>query len=338
MRIVAVAGVALALVWALTGWVRRFALRQAMLDRPNPRSLHEQPIPRGGGLAVAIVTLAGVVVATLAGWVSPPTGLALVGGGGAVAWIGWIDDRRGVAPATKAAVQSCAALWALAWLGGLPQLQWGGDVLRLGGWGWVLGAIGIMWGINFYNFMDGIDGLAGGEAVAVSAAVIALLHGTGPEVAILAALVGGSSAGFLIWNWSPARIFLGDVGSAFLGFLFGVLAVLSENSGGLPVVAWLLLLGAFFADATLTVARRIAGGEPWYRAHRSHAYQRVVRAGWTHRRVTMAILGLDLVLAGLTWVGWTQPARMPAMVGVGALFLLGVYLVVERWSPMRSAP
>jgi Fuc2NAc and GlcNAc transferase len=338
VRPIWVGGVALLLAWVLTGWVRRYAVRRALLDLPNARSLHERPVPRGGGLAVAVVTLGGIVLAALAGWVSPRTAVALVGGGGTVALIGWIDDRRGLAPATKAAGQVCAALWALAWLGGLPQLRWGENVLYLGPFGTAVATVGIVWGTNFYNFMDGIDGLAAGEAVTVSVGAILLLRGTGlAELVLVGALIGGSSAGFLLWNWPPARIFLGDVGSAFLGFVFAVLAVISENSGGPPVAVWLLLLGVFFVDATLTVARRIASGEPWHRAHRSHAYQRAVGAGFSHRTVTLAIMSLNVVLVGLTWVGWTQPARVPAMVGLGALVLVGVYLLVERRNPMYPA-
>jgi Fuc2NAc and GlcNAc transferase len=334
VSLLVVGAVTLAIAWVLTGWVRRYALRRDLLDLPNPRSSHGRPVPLGGGLAIVVVTLAGIVLAGWIGYVPARTAMALAGGGGAVALIGWLDDRRGLAPAVRAAVQVCAAVWALAWLGGFPHLHWGGTVLQLGPVGWGLATIGIVWGINFYNFMDGIDGLAAGEAVMVSAAVILLLGGTRHDILVPVTLVGGASAGFLLWNWPPARIFLGDVGSAFLGYLFAVLAVISENSGALTVVGWLLLLGVFFVDATFTVARRIAKGEPWYRAHRGHAYQRAVQAGFSHRAVTLAILGLNLVLAGLTWVGVTYPARMPAMIGLGGMLLLAVYLLIERRKPM----
>ena len=334
MSLLVIGALTLGIAWVLTGWVRRYALRRGLLDLPNPRSSHGRPVPRGGGLAIVIVTLTGIALAAWAGYVPARTAVALVGGGGAVALIGWLDDRRGLPPTVRAAVQVCAAAWALAWLGGFPHLRWGGTVLQLGPMGWGLATIGIVWGINFYNFMDGIDGLAAGEAATVSAAVILLLGGTRHDILVPVVLVGGASAGFLLWNWPPARIFLGDVGSAFLGYLFAVLAVISENSGALTVVGWLLLLGVFFVDATLTVARRIAKGEPWYRAHRSHAYQRAVQAGFSHRAVTLAVLGLNLVLAGLTWVGVTYPARMPAMIGLGGILLLAVYLLVERRKPM----
>ena len=334
MSLLLVAAITLVITWVLTGWVRRYALRRGLLDLPNPRSSHGRPVPRGGGLAIVAVTLAGIVLAAVIGCLPARTAMALAGGGSAVALIGWLDDRHGLRPSVRAAVQVCAALWALAWLGGFPQLRWGETVLELGPWGWVVATVGIVWGINFYNFMDGIDGLAAGEAVMVSVAVMLLFGGTGHEILVPVALVGGTSAGFLLWNWPPARIFLGDVGSAFLGYLFGVFAVISENGGALSVVGWLLLLGVFFVDATLTVARRIATGEPWYHAHRSHAYQRAVQAGFSHRAVTLAALGLNLVLAGLTWVGVTYPARMPAMIGLGGILLLGVYLLVERRKPM----
>ncbi len=338
MKALWVAAAALLLSWALTGWVRRYALRRSLLDMPNPRSSHDRPVPRGGGLAVAIVMLAGVALGWVLGWISPRSALALLGGGGAVAAVGWIDDRRGLAPGIKAAVQCCAALWALAWLGGFPRISWGGEAAQLGALGWIVATVGIMWGINFYNFMDGFVGLAGSEAVAVSlAAALMLGAGAYPDLVMICALIGGSSAGFLIWNWPPARIFLGDVGSAFLGFTFSVVAVMAENREALPVVGWLLLLGAFFVDATITVARRIARGEPWYRAHRTHAYQRAVQAGYSHRQVTLAIMGLNVALAGLTWVGWTNPARMPAMIGLGVLLLVLVYWLIERWSPMWKA-
>jgi Fuc2NAc and GlcNAc transferase len=334
VSLLAVGAVALVMAWALTGWVRRYALRRNLLDLPNPRSSHERPVPLGGGLAIVVVTLTGIVLAAWIGYLPVRTAMALAGGGGAIALIGWLDDRHRLAPIVRAAIQVCAAVWALAWLGGFPHLRWGETVLQLGPVGWVVGTIGIVWGINFYNFMDGIDGLAAGEAVMVSAAVILLLGGPRHDLLVPVALVGGTSAGFLLWNWPPARIFLGDVGSAFLGYLFAVFAVISENSGALTVVGWLLLLGVFFVDATLTVARRIAKGEPWYHAHRSHAYQRAVQAGFSHRAVTLAVLGLDLVLAGLAWVGVIYPARMPAMIGLGGVVLLAVYLLVERRQPM----
>jgi Fuc2NAc and GlcNAc transferase len=334
VSLLAVGAVTLVITWVLTGSVHRYALRRGLLDLPNPRSSHERPVPRGGGLAIVVVTLTGIVVAAWMGCVPARTAMALVGGGGAVALIGWLDDRHGLAPPVRAAIQVCAALWALAWLGGFPHLRWGATVLQLGPAGWAVATIGIVWGINFYNFMDGIDGLAAGEAVMVSASVIFLLGGARPDILVPVALVGSTSAGFLLWNWPPARIFLGDVGSAFLGYQFAVLAVISENSGALTVAGWLLLLGVFFVDATLTVARRIAKGEPWYHAHRSHAYQRAVQAGFSHRTVTLAVLGLDLVLAGLTWVGVTDPARMPAMIGLGGILLLAAYLLVERRKPM----
>jgi Fuc2NAc and GlcNAc transferase len=331
----AIAGTALGLTWVLTGWVRRYAISRSLLDIPNPRSLHRQPVPRGGGLAIAAVALTGTIAGGVLHWVPSRLAIALVGGGALVAVIGWLDDRRDVDPLIRAAVQCLAACWAMAWLGGLPRLGAGAVLLDVGIWGWGLGVIGIMWAMNFYNFMDGIDGLAAGEAVSVALAASIPLCGAGyTGLAYVTILIGAASAGFLMWNWPPARIFLGDVGSALLGFLFATLAVASENAGALPVAAWLLLLGVFFVDATLTVGRRIARGEVWYQAHRSHAYQRAVQAGLSHRWVTTTIVLLNLVLGAMVWLGWRRPGSMPWLLALGFGGLGLLYWGVERWRPM----
>ena len=305
-------GVIFVVTCGLTGAVRRYALRRGILDVPNARRSHTLPTPRGGGLAVVVVFLTSIIFSALRGIISKELAWAICGGGLLVAGIGWLDDRRGLPPLPRAVVQGLAALWALGWLGGLPSLDLGVTRLFLGPVGFLPGLLGIVWCINLYNFMDGIDGLAGVEAVTVAGTAALLLAGrkaglfpvagatgTAAEaagIALVGALLVPAAAGFLVWNWPPAKIFMGDVGSGFLGFTFGTLAVASENSGALPLQVWVLLLGVFVVDATATLLRRIRRGERWTEAHRTHAYQLAVQARWTHKQATLAVLGINLLL------------------------------------------
>lgn len=318
---------------ALAGLIRRYALRHALLDLPNERSAHSAPTPRGGGLAVVLVVLLAVAALAGGGRLSPAVATAL-GGGGVVAVAGWLDDRRGLPAPVRLAAHAAAAAWALYWLGGLPSLTLGTGTADLGRAGWLVGTLAIVWGINLYNFMDGIDGLAGGVAVTVGLISAGLLIERAPALALVALLASAAAAGFLVWNWPPARLFLGDVGSGFLGFLFATLAVASERSRALPAVLWLLLLGPFVADATLTLLRRMWRGDRWYAAHRSHAYQRATQAGWSHRRVTTAVLGVNLAAAALAALAARQPTLLPAALAGGGAMLATLYAVVERWRPM----
>lgn len=324
--------------YVLTGWVRRYALRSSMLDLPNSRSSHQLPTPRGGGLAIAVTVLPAIASASALGWLPANQAVALAGGGVPVALVGWLDDRRGVGAITRLMVQAVAAAWSLWWLGGLPTLRVGSALLPLGIAGVALGILAIMWATNCFNFMDGIDGLAAGEAMTVGAAgTLLLMSGGGPGLAIVPLLLAAASAGFLPWNWAPARIFMGDVGSGLLGFLFGSLAVASENAGALSALGWTTLLGAFVFDATFTLLRRAWRGERWYQAHRSHAYQRAVQSGWSHSQVTATILLVNIALAALVWVARARPSLAAPMGLTAVAFLAGIYFAVQRrWAARGS--
>jgi Fuc2NAc and GlcNAc transferase len=325
------------LTWLLTGVVDRYARAHALLDVPNTRSLHQVPTPRGGGLAITIVALGGALMLGLFDQLASDVVAAVVGGG-LVAWVGWRDDRAHVAPAIRAAVHGLAAGWAVYRLGGMPHLTVGASRFALGGAGAVLAILAIVWCINLYNFMDGIDGLSGVEGVSVALPAGAMLLSRGEHgLGLFALIVGGASAGFLVWNWSPARIFMGDVGSGFLGFVFGVLTLAAERSGALPGLIVLLLLSVFLVDATLTLARRVAAGERWYSAHRRHAYQRAVQAGHSHRQVAMAVVGMNVVLAALGWWACREPVRLGYLVLGGLALVSALYVAVERLKPMYGA-
>lgn len=331
-----VLGSALVLSYVLTGIVRSYVVRKGIVDVPNVRSSHTNVTPRGGGLAIAAVFLIGTAILGLLGIVPEPFTIAMVGGGLLVAGVGWIDDARGLTAKQRATVHFLAAIWAVSWLGGLPTLHYGPGELGLGLLGSILAVVGIAWMINLYNFMDGIDGLAAGEAVSVALiGGLLLLAGGQSGLGAVAMLVAGTAAGFLIWNWPPAKIFMGDVSSGLLGFIFGTLAVASERIGSVPLLVWVLLLGVFVTDATATLVWRSIQGKKWYQAHRSHAYQLAVIRGYTHKQVTLSIILINAALGCLGWAVWKWPELLPVVVlpGLGSLLLVWrmVHVRYVRW-------
>ncbi len=318
----------------LTGLIRRWALR-AMLDVPNERSSHSTPTPRGGGLAIVVAFTGALIVLTIVGIVPVRTLIALLGGL-PVAWIGFLDDQQSVSWKTRAAVHFLSAVWAVAWMGGMPMLNLGGMVLDWGIVGHAVGIIGIVWMINLYNFMDGIDGIAGGEAVfaALAGGIIGALALAGvsendaASIALIGLSLGMASLGFLLWNWHPARIFMGDVGSGFLGFTFGAFAIISvgvtplDAAPRISLWVWLILLGVFIVDATLTLIRRVLRRERWYQPHRLHAYQKLVIRWRNHARVTTAVLFVN--------VGWLLP--MAALATIYPVY--GVHFTLVALLPL----
>jgi Fuc2NAc and GlcNAc transferase len=326
---------ALVFSWVVTGLVRRYALARSVVDVPNHRSSHSVPKPRGGGLAIVAATLLGIFVLLVLDLSPKPVLYALLGGGAMVAGVGWVDDHRPMGAGVRLTTHFVAAAWALVWLGGVPTLALGVGSVTLGPMGTALAVLGIIWFTNLFNFMDGIDGLAGGEAVAVGLAGAGLLFARGaPGLGVVAALLAGASAGFLLWNWAPARIFMGDVGSGFLGYCFAVLALASERQGAVPLLVWIILCGVFIFDATVTLVRRALRGERLQDAHRSHAYQRALSVGWGHARVSGAALVLDAVLALLAVTSVAWPWLLPLSFAAAVAVLTAVYLRMEGAAPM----
>lgn len=291
------AAAALISALAIAGLSRRYALAHALIDSPNERSSHTTDTPRGGGVGIVVTVVLATATLGATGMLDTRLALALSIGGAAVAAIGWLDDHRHVGAGWRALVHFLAAGWALFQLGGIPSLSIGPWTAEVGLFGVPLALLTIVWLTNLYNFMDGIDGIAATEAifVAATAALLLGLHGA-PGVALLCLLIGMASTGFLFWNWPPAKLFMGDVGSGFLGYCFAVLAIAGENSGALPLGVWLLLLALFIADASYTLLARLLRGERVYEAHREHAYQYLVRRSGSHRRVTLGWILLNLLL------------------------------------------
>lgn len=290
----------------LTGALRRYALARSLMDVPNARSSHSVPTPRGGGVAIVLSFLAALPILALVGVLAWPVMWALLGAGAWVAVVGFLDDHGHIAARWRLLAHFVGAGWALAWLGGLPPLAIFGFDLELGWLGHVLAVFYLVWLLNLYNFMDGIDGIASVEAISVclGGAVLYVLLGE-PAVAVTPLLLAVAVAGFLFWNFPPARIFMGDAGSGFLGIALGVLSLQAAWVAPQLLWSWLILLGVFVVDATWTLFRRLLRGDKVYEAHRSHAYQYASRQFGKHLPVTLGVAALNLfwLLPIALWVG-----------------------------------
>ena len=278
----------------LTAWIRRHAARFHLIDVPNERSSHASALPRGGGIAIALIVLAAALILTGLRRFSAAEALAWLGGGTLVALVGLRDDRGGLSVRVRLLVQIAAALSVVWLVHGFPGITGASAAPRI--FAWLLGTLCIVWGINLFNFMDGIDGLAGQQALFVAAA--AWLLGAGPPLAApgwMLLVIAAAAGGFLIWNWSPARIFMGDVGSGFLGFSLVLEAFATSQNGSLSLWTWSILQGAFLVDATLTLLRRAARGARIQAPHREHAYQRLARHFGSHARVSAAVAWVNLL-------------------------------------------
>jgi Fuc2NAc and GlcNAc transferase len=314
---------AFALALGGTPAVRRYALGREVLDVPNARSSHTRPTPRGGGAAFAPLLVAGLGAA---GALGGGTALWVLAGGVAVlAAVGWIDDHRGLSPALRLGLQAGTALAVVAVLGPLETFDLGGRQVALQWLGWPVTLIWFVWMTNLYNFMDGIDGIAGTEAVVAGGVMTMWFAAFGAaHLALACGLLTGAVLGFLVWNWAPAEIFMGDVGSLALGFGFAGLAVVGVNQYAMPWTAFVLLLAVFIGDATATILARLMRRERLTEAHKSHFYQRAVQTGLTHSQVSGAVLAANLLFAvlatlALSRVGpeWAWPVS-----GVGVLAVL----------------
>jgi UDP-N-acetylmuramyl pentapeptide phosphotransferase/UDP-N-acetylglucosamine-1-phosphate transferase len=285
---------------ALSGLALRALGRFGVYDLPNARSLHLAATPRGGGAAAVLAVLA------LWAWLdwpldrgdAVPIGAALI-----LAVIGALDDLKELDWRPRLGAQACAVAFAV-FAGPWSPVVLGGEFAWLDR---ILVALAVLWFVNLYNFMDGIDGLAASQTAFVSLGVVAVaaFAGLDAELGAKSAVVAGAALGFLAWNWHPARIFLGDVGSVTLGFLVATILIELARHGALA--AAFILPGFFLFDATATLIRRTLRGEPFWQAHKEHAYQRAVQAGMSHSGVAVRVAGLSLALIALALFSLVAP-------------------------------
>lgn len=317
--------------WVLTGFLRRYALAKSLIDIPNERSSHSVPTPRGGGVAIVMSFLAILPVLNWFDLLSGHVLLALWGAGCAVAITGFLDDHEHIAARWRLLVHFSAAVWGLYWLGGFPQLMVFGYLLDLGWFGYLCAAVYIVWLLNLYNFMDGIDGLASIEAITVccGGALMAWLVVPDSTAWMLPVLVAAAVLGFLLWNFPPAHIFMGDAGSGFLGIMLALLSVQAAWIAPQLIWVWLILLGAFIVDATVTLCRRVLRGEKFYEAHCSHAYQYASRTLGAHRPITLAVCAINIFWL-MPVAGLVALEKLDGILGVVAAYL-PLFLLVYRY-------
>ncbi len=286
------------LSWWLTSRVRRYALKKDLLDIPNARSSHSVPTPRGGGWSIIIVFLFFAVLSLFLPDAPVQLLVGLVFSTLAFALLGWQDDKYDLPASIRFLFQLLIAAIFTAWLvwDGMP-----GFTLSLGGAVIILSSIlWIVWMANLYNFMDGIDGISAVETLILGTVTSFWFAMYGAiSIAIICIAVAGAALGFLHWNWSPAKIFMGDVGSLALGAFFAIIAVIGSSSLSIPLSAFLILYAVYLTDSGVTLLYRVIKKEKWWQAHRSHFYQRAVQSGYSHAQVSLAVMGINLLLAVL---------------------------------------
>ncbi len=288
--------------------------RAGALDKPNQRSLHSRPVPRSGGLGVMLATAIGMAATAAPLWLAAAVGL--------VALVSWLDDQKHLPIPARFAGHFVAA-GIVAWGSGLA--------------GWGIGAMtaavfAMVWMTNLYNFMDGSNGLAGGMAAfGFGTLALASQWAGDADSAALAGCIAAGAAGFLLFNFHPARIFMGDVGSIPLGFLAAALGLDGVRRGLWPLWFPLLLFSPFVVDASVTLLRRALRGERLWQAHRDHYYQRQVRMGWSHRRLAVAEYALMAAMAALALELRTAPAwAQGAGLALAAAVYAGLAVVINR--------
>jgi Fuc2NAc and GlcNAc transferase len=327
--------------------LRRYALSRSLMDIPNARSSHSVPTPRGGGVAIVVSFLLALPLLARMDFIAWPLAWALLGAGAGVAVLGFLDDHGHIAARWRLLGHFAAAIWALCWLDGLPPLVMFGFTVDLGWFGHALAAVYLVWLLNLYNFMDGIDGIASVEAICVclgGALLYILLSAAGstqPMAFVVPLFLAAAVTGFLFWNFPPARIFMGDAGSGFLGITLGILSLQAAWVVPQLLWSWLILLGVFIVDATFTLLRRLLRGDKVYEAHRSHAYQYASRRIGRHLPVTVAVVCLNLLwlLPIALWVGVGGLGGLAGvLIGYAPLVGLAVMFSAGELEPVVAVP
>jgi UDP-N-acetylmuramyl pentapeptide phosphotransferase/UDP-N-acetylglucosamine-1-phosphate transferase len=280
--------------FTLTHLIKNYAIKKSFVAEVNERSSHTSPTPHGGGIAVAVTWFMGISYLFFINDIDSSLYFALLAGV-IISVVSFFDDLFELSAKVRLVAQTLVAVLGLYFLGGLEKI----DLLFFSIDNQVLTNIFaffmIVWFINLYNFLDGIDGYAGSEAIFLGIAGFLLFGGSHFLVLVAAVL------GFLVWNWHRAKIFMGDVGSTLLGYNVAIFTIYYANQEPTNLWIWIILFGLFWFDATFTLYRRYKNKEKLSQAHRKHAYQRLTQSGWAHDRVVLFSILVNVVLFGLVY-------------------------------------
>jgi len=314
-----------------TGYMRHYALKKNIIDNPNERSSHSVPTPRGGGVAVVLSYLIGLVVLLYLDQISTHLALTLMSAGFVIALLGFLDDRGHINSMLRLAIHFLVALGVVISFGGFSEITVFNGI-ELGFFANIIAVLFLVWLLNLYNFMDGINGIASVEAITstLSMAVIYLvLNQIVDEKSLI--LLAACVFGFLLWNFPKAKIFMGDACSGFLGLILGILALIALKQDTALFCAWLICLGVFIVDATFTLIRRIVSGYKMYDAHRSHTYQILSRKLNSHTPVTFGVVAVNILwLFPVAYFVATQNYAYPELGILIAYFPLIILAIIFK--------
>jgi Fuc2NAc and GlcNAc transferase len=312
----------------LTYLVLQLAIKKNIIDNPNERSSHSEPTPRGGGLAIVVIWFGGLIYLYINGWVEQNLFFALLSGL-VLAIVSLLDDILGLKPLIRIFAQGASVIGALIFLGGLYNLPYLDNSFVF----WLLNAgvfVGFIWFINLYNFLDGIDAYSSQETILIALGFL-IITGN-PVLGLLIASV----AGFLVWNWPKAKIFMGDVGSTQLGFIIVVLGIYFHNKMELNIIHLIILSAVFWFDASFTLFLRLRNKENLSLAHKKHAYQRLVQSGYSHLKVTVFAIGLNLILVTLSVLNHFFLHQGIYVLGIVLILLFYINSQINRIFPFKQ--
>ncbi|WP_323668499.1 MraY family glycosyltransferase [Aliarcobacter butzleri] len=278
----------------LTYFIKNYMIKKSFVASVNERSSHTVPTPHGGGIAIAITWFIGLFYLYFIGQIENNLFYALLFGA-VISIVSFFDDIYELSPKLRLIIQAIVAIGGLYFLGGFETLAFGIFDIQNPIFTNIFAFFMIIWFINLYNFLDGINGYAGSEALFLAVAGFILFGGNHFLVLAVAVL------GFLYWNWNKAKIFMGDVGSTLLGYNVAIFTIYYANQEPTNFWIWIILFGVYWFDATLTLIRRKLNKERLSQAHKKHAYQRLTQAGWSHYKVTNYSIGLNILLFAIVY-------------------------------------
>jgi UDP-N-acetylmuramyl pentapeptide phosphotransferase/UDP-N-acetylglucosamine-1-phosphate transferase len=308
----------------------RVAVKKNIMDIPNQRSSHSQPTPRGGGLAIVASWYAGLTALRIMGLIENSLFLALISGF-VLAAVSFIDDVYDIKPSIRILAQLITACAGLYFIGGMKLIYLHGLKMEYSLILSLIAVIGIVWFINLFNFLDGIDGYASMEAILVAFGMFIVTGNPTLSILIFATL------GFLIWNWPKAKIFMGDIGSTQLGYILIILGIYFNNAIQLNIIGWLILTSLFWVDASVTLFRRWRNHEKLSIAHKKHFYQRIVRFGLTHKETDLWLVLVNIIFIALVYLSENNIAGYYITFPVSILFNFLIMRVIDNKFPFNTS-